>query len=46
MPHFASRSLGQSDWFRSAYEPVGRVALPLPCWGNDEVLVFRRKTAP
>lgn len=45
LPHFASRSLGTSSWFRSAYEPIARIPLPLPCWGSREVLVFGRSGA-
>ena len=43
MTNFARYSVARSEWFREHYDPIERVALPLPCWGAREVLVFRRK---
>jgi hypothetical protein len=43
---FAGHELLGDPWFESQHEVVTRVPLRVPVWGSDEVLVFRRRTAP
>ena len=46
MPLFASRSLLRSGDFARTYEQYRAIPLPLECWGNREILIFRRKLPP
>lgn len=48
LPRFAAKSLLASEWFRANYTPRPAVRLLKPCWGSDQILIFRRasQTSP